>query len=286
MTQKVAVAIIHGIGRPDPAFADAFMQEVRGRFAGEIGASAAAAELVMKPVLWAPVIQDSENELWRRMGDGSSMDFLKLRRFMIDFAADAIAYQPAPHDRRVYDSIHRVVAMAVAELAEAAGPKAPLCFVAHSLGTIIASNYLYDLQVDPRKRIISKTVREAMGKTPVDRGETLAALYTFGSPLPLWSLRYKDFGTPISVPSPKLGRHHKSLAGEWLNFYDQDDVIGYPLKNINDAYHKAVKADFAANVGGLLSSWNPISHSGYWTDNNVTKPVAASLARVWKSINS
>jgi hypothetical protein len=287
MTQKLAVAVIHGIGKPDAHFADAMIAELRLRFAAAIGGRSPnpGAELVAKPVLWAPVIQDKENELWQRLGNGASMDFIKLRRFMMDFAADAIAYQPTPHDRRIYDAVHRIVAQALRELAQEAGPTAPLCVIAHSLGTVIASNYIYDLEVQARKRILSKTVRSSMGKTPLDRGETLAALYTLGSPIALWSLRYADFGTPIAVPSPRLAKHHPGLKGEWINFYDQDDIIGYPLKNVNPAYRKAVAEDRAVNVGGLISSWNPVSHVDYWTDNSVTRPVAASLARIWMDVN-
>ena len=44
-------------------------------------------------------------------------------------------------------------------LAQEAGPDAPLCVIAHSLGTIIASNYIYDLQVDPFKHLISDAPR-------------------------------------------------------------------------------------------------------------------------------
>jgi hypothetical protein len=70
-----------------------------------------------------------------------------------------------------------------------------------------------------------------------------------------------------------------------VNFYDEDDVIEYPLKTLNGAYRKAVKADRAVNAGGLLSSWNSASHLGYWTVNDVTKPIAEGLARTWKAVN-
>ena len=38
----------------------------------------------------------------------------------------------------------------------------------------------------------------------------------------------------------------------------------------------------AAEVGvlivhGILTSWNPLSHSEYWTDDNFTEPVAEFL---------
>jgi hypothetical protein len=146
------------------------------------------------------------------------------------------------------------VAASLNTLAAAAGPTAPLCLIAHSLGTVIASNYIYDLEKHARKKLICRRVRNEMDDTPLERGETLASLYTFGSPIALWSLRYPDFGRPIDVPSPKLAGHHPAVpaVAEWINFYDEDDVI---------------------------------SHNGYWTDNDVTKPIAAGLARLWQRAN-
>ena len=289
MPQKIAVAIIHGIGSQTPDFADETITELTERFARIIRTQSQdpAAEVVMKPVYWALELQDNENELWSRLRKGGELDVLSLRRFMVNFAADAIAYQPAPKERDAYDRIHARVAAVLNELAAAAGPTAPLCVLAHSLGTVIASNYFYDLAKQARKKLLGRKVLKEMDDTPLERGETLTCLYTFGSPIALWSLRYADFGSPIAVPSPKLTTHHPALApaAEWINFYDEDDVIGYPLRTLNDAYKAAVKADVQVNAGGLLSSWNPLSHNGYWTDNDVTAPIAAGLAKVWQRAN-
>ncbi|MBK6879916.1 MAG: chemotaxis protein [Elusimicrobia bacterium] len=278
MATKLAVAIVHGVGRPEASFADGMMDGLRKRFARATGQDG----LVMQPVFWAPVIQNEENTLWARLKAGGPMDFVKLRRFMVDFAADAIAYQPAPRERDMYDAVHAVVARALRELAAAAGPRAPLCVIAHSLGTVIASNYVYDLQAEPRRRILPKAVRAVLEPTPLEKGETLSGFYTLGSPIALWSLRYKDFGRPIAVPAPKLAGHHPKIKGEWINIYDQDDVIGYPLKSVNDAYKKAVAVDRAVNAGGILSSWNPASHMDYWTDDDVLDPIVDSLAKIYR----
>ena len=77
---------------------------------------------------------------------------------------------------------------------------------------------------------------------------------------------------PIEFPPGELTAALKRKA-IWLNFYDPDDVLGYPLKAINADYRKAVTKDIPINVGGF-SSWNPLAHGGYWTDNSFTKPVA------------
>ncbi len=287
MTQKVAVAIIHGIGVPDPHFAEGMISELEERLTSRLQGQAvnAKAEFVFEPVLWAPVIQDEENALWSRLKEGNPLGFATLRRFIVDFAADALAYQPTPHDRGVYDGIHKVVAQSFKRLGQQAGPTAPLCIIAHSLGTVVASNYIYDLQVYPKKKLISALVRRAMGKTPLDKGQTLAGFYTLGSPLALWTLRYDDFGMPIVVPSPQLRSLHPDISGEWVNYYDNSDIIGYPLKAINDIYNARVTADKPVNVGNILTSWNPASHVAYWTDNDITNPLADSLAAIWRQAN-
>ena len=48
---------------------------------------------------------------------------------------------------------------------------APLCVVAHSLGTVIASNYLYDL-MKRRGSFMGTRVRGQINGTPLERGET------------------------------------------------------------------------------------------------------------------
>jgi hypothetical protein len=290
MTQNIAVAVIHGVGRQGSDFAEGIIGKVKDRFGELISGSGQNPDevLVMEPALWAPVLENEENELWRRLKRGGDLDFVGLRQFMVSFAADAIAYQPVPKERAVYDAIHAKVAESLKRLAEKAGPKAPLCIVAHSLGTVIASNYFYDLQNDANRDLIAPAVRALTGDTPLERGETFASFYTFGSPIALWSLRYTNFGKPIAVPSPKLAMHQPSLPKkcEWINFYDRDDILAYPLRKLNQAYRDVVTEDRAVNVGGWLTSWNPLSHTAYWTDRDVTTPIAEGLAGLWKAVNA
>lgn len=286
MSTKLAVAIIHGVGKQDPNFADGMKQELIERFSREIKDEVQNPEdqLVIESVYWAPVLQKTEDELWKRVKQGGDLDFLALRQLIIDFAADAIAYQPAKNERDVYDNIHEIFARVLQRLAQNVGANAPLAVIAHSLGSIIASNYFYDLQKPGQPHVPDK-VKKIMSNTPLERGETFALFYTLGSPIALWSLRYNDFGDPVQVPSPQLKNYYPNLKGEWLNFFDEDDVIGYPLRVLNDQYKKLVTQDIPVNVGNWLSSWNPASHLGYWTDNDVTIPIAKSLAEAWKSVN-
>ena len=47
--------------------------------------------------------------------------------------------------------------------------------------------------------------------------ETLAALYTMGSPIAVWGLRFADFGTPIEFPPKALTGPHPHADTEWVN---------------------------------------------------------------------
>lgn len=296
--QKIAVAIVHGVGKQDPNFAGEMMAKLAHRFASELGANETISEaevaerLVMKPVYWAPVLQKLEDALLERVKKGGQLDWMLARQLLIDYGADAVAYQPTPWDRSVYDDIHAVLASSLKELAQEAGESAPLCVIAHSLGTIITSNFFYDLQAEFAfaRKILKPELKATVEKTPLERGETLALLYTLGSPIAIWSLRYKNFGIPISVPSFELSNHYPpetypNLSGEWLNFYDKDDAIGYPLKTLNDAYATTVTEDRQINSGGLLEGWNPASHLGYWADSDCIDPIAQSLAKTFHAAN-
>ena len=74
---------------------------------------------------------------------------------------------------------------------------------------------------------------------------------------------------------PGTTAKQRKEALKWLNYFDADDILGYPLKPINAAYSRAVNEDVQIQTGSILGA-----HTGYWTDNRFTKPVARSFASV------
>ncbi|MCI0542352.1 chemotaxis protein [bacterium] len=301
--RKLAVAIVHGVGKQEPDFAEPMIGLIRKYFAREVvgmpEVSDAEVEevardaLVVKPVYWEPVIQGAEDELWKRMKAGGPIRWRKSRRYAIDYGGDALAYQETPWDRTTYDEVHKVFASALNALAHEIGENAPLCVIAHSLGTVIASNYFYDLAAEFSRgnKMLGDDLRALVGNTALEHGETLALFYTMGSPLAVFALRYgiDNFGTPTPVPAESFGKHFPKekfpdIFGEWLNFYDPDDIIGYPLKSLNDFYAQTVTRDMPVNAGGLLNFWNPSCHGYYWTRKSVVKPIAQSLAKLYMAL--
>jgi hypothetical protein len=107
--------------------------------------------------------------------------------------------------------------------------------------------------------------------------EWLAGLITFGANIPLFTFAY-DPVVPIRFPGNALPADVAELA-EWLNYYDRDDVLGYPLRPTSPSYAAVVDEDIEINVGGFGVSATPLSHGAYWTDDDFTRAVAEYLAK-------
>jgi hypothetical protein len=283
MSQKIAVAVVHGVGSQKVTFAKQLAEAVKHRFAHELAGAVPdpEEELQIRGVYWARVLQDQEDDLKARTEAVGGLHWDELRDIFIDLGGDAVAYQPDESgDRGTYIEIHKTFAGTLKHLAEEAGDDAPLCVIAHSLGTVIASNYIYDLQTGKTPPEVS-----ALGTgTPLELGKTLTLLYTMGSPIAVWSLRQPDFGTPIEFPPAALGGPGLASA-EWTNMFDHDDVIAYPLRGLNAKYAKAVKEDLQVNVGNLFVNWSPLTHTRYWTDRQVIARVTDGLVRTWRALN-
>ncbi|MGY0692065.1 chemotaxis protein [Virgibacillus sp. FSP13] len=283
MTQKIAVAVLHGAGTPEQNFAEEMIKKITDGFTKKFHQENLDQELVFEPVFWSAVFEGEQEKLWNRVQKEADLDYHRLRQFTIEFLADAVAYQPTTIGAQNYDKVHALLAESLCKLKKKAGPDAPLCVISHSLGSIVASNYFFDLQF--RREKIGTWTKQSMENSPLEKGDTLTLFYTMGSPMALWSLRYIDFGSPIYVPSPVLKNYYPTVQGEWLNFYDKDDVLAYPLKSLNDTFQTHVTKDVAVNVGGMFTSWNPFSHSKYNTDNDVLEPIINGLVRTWKEVN-
>jgi hypothetical protein len=302
--EKIAVLIVHGVEIDDAQYADNAIHLLRAEYAAAAGAD--AADLVIEAAYWIPVVEPGLNKIversfgdgftgwvrWldglvHRINNGSYLAMLPLvvsgvlgrvpglpkahwatlRWAVTYFLGDVIAYQTAEGSNVNYDAIHARIDDALANLAKRA-PDAPLCVIAHSLGTVIASDHFYDLQ---------KTTTTTSKASALERGETLTWFYTLGSPIALWMVRYPTFDAPITLPG-RTGSAAAKRAAEWVNFYDPDDIVAYPLRDLNVEYRRAVDADQAVHVGPPMLGRTPVSHVGYFNSRKVMRPIARRLA--------
>jgi hypothetical protein len=223
---------------------------------------------------WADVLNSREADLWDDLSRDNDLDLSKLRKFVLNAFGDALAYRETdlPGRGGVYDQIHDKVRKHLGALeAQLDHPHCPIMVVAHSLGAAIMSDYTWNEQSHNA---------QARGTTPVEKMETLCGLVTFGCNIPLFTLAFKKQDVKaIEFPARNLPPDVKGEA-KWMNYYDPDDVLGWPLKPLSASYNKAVTEDVAINVGGIFSSWTPQSHGEYWTDNSFTHPLADLIERL------
>jgi len=173
--------------------------------------------------------------------------------FASEFFGDIIGYR----NKEVYKKIQERIICSLEKFEKESG-NTELTFIAHSLGTVIASDFLYDMQ---RKN------KALSGRY------TVMNFFTMGSPIALFSLQYgiELFKDPVRVAPP---------YGRWINIFDKDDPIAYPLKPLNPEHNDAVFGDKEVNTGLLLAS-----HILYWNCKSVHKIIAQKLAVDWIRLN-
>lgn len=88
------------------------------------------------------------------------------------------------------------------------------------------------------------------------------------------------FALQYGIDLFKSPMHVEDTEGQWINIFDLDDPIAYPLKNLNDAYAKAVPVDRPVNTGGF-----GVSHTRYFGDSEAQETIAGKLGVDWLRLN-
>ena len=260
----VGVLIVHGMGTQDNGYADKLIRELRKRLGRRRN------EVAWRPVYWADVLSARQNEYLADAEDtGLGHDWGWLRRFVVSALSDAASYRWMREDSltnptTTYGRIHQRVLAGLQALRHEVGSDGKLVVLAHSLGGHVMSNYLWDAQHPESPKV----------SPPVDAdsyvgGGTLRLFVTFGCNIPLFTFALDEV-VPIEL------QH----GAKWRNYFDRDDVLGYPLQPINAAYARVCR-DIEIAVGMPFTvGATPFSHGKYWTDNDFTKPVAKLIRRV------
>jgi hypothetical protein len=269
MNKTLGVLLVHGMGSVTDDFAHDTITELRERICGK---GLNCDDIAWQSVYWAPILSPRETQLWVDLAAEHDLNWAKMRKFFVNGFGNTVAYQTA-QDRpeSIYQRIHTTVLDSLRELqTKLGGADKPLVVIAHSLGSVIMSNYIWDRQKGKDAA--------RYGTTALERMETLAGLVTLGTNIPLFTLAHSQVNS-IAFPPPGLPEKLKKKA-KWLNMYDSDDVLGWPLKPLSLSYAEAVTEDLEVNVGNILSSWNPANHAAYWVDDTVTKPIAYLLSSI------
>ena len=295
-TRALNVLIVHGIGwgnrgtlyaRPlEDSIRHAFDRAIGRLHLRDIDGKDARAKnaLRFEAACWDPITQKPQDSLLSVMFGG--LQFFRratltyhFRRNMVSLLGDVIAYERNPNNH-VYQAIHKELEDCISRLSEAsAGERdengyAPLTIIGHSLGSVIGSDFVWD---------------HAEGSGSHRLGDHHFSLHNFvsmGSPMALYALRDNTYGDRESIrESLKAPIQVEPEHGFWLNLYDRQDAIAFPLQPI-ESYQDVGVIDCAINAGTWLTGWNFISHIGYWRCDEASQIIGRKLALDWARLNS
>ncbi|MBI3221450.1 MAG: hypothetical protein HYZ44_18210 [Bacteroidetes bacterium] len=287
---KLAVVLVHGIGNYRKNWASKIIPTIENRLKlklknilGSEAPKNIGDVVVISRTYWEGVFKDRERKLrnkfdgfpkptkaggpwWDEIGKYIWRPFKRFQNEIIaDFIGDIIGYLHKDAQRAVYKKISDTLKGCCSRVKED-GDKIPLTFIAHSLGSVMTSDYIYE-QNNP--------LSDTSGPKIMKDHFILDNFFTVGSPLSLFSLRFggpEAFIKPISIESPQ---------GRWVNIVDEDDPVGMPLKVLNDAYNKVILKDVIINSGVY-----GISHLGYFKKSSKALDIICQkLAIDWIALN-
>jgi hypothetical protein len=278
---QAALLTVHGMGETPREYAVKLFQSVGAR----LGPLASMVDF--RSIYYQDILKPNQETVWAKVNDSTRLHYADLRRFLLFGFGDAAGLENRKEiEGSVYELAQGAIARQLLGVARQ-DPSTRVVFLAQSLGCQVLSSYLYDaqkaaagdrVQAGVWKDIDAWAMRTLGARlSDSDRrflaGGTCASLVTTGCNIPIFVAAHKTMDIkPIARPTPGF---------EWINLYDPDDALGWPLQPLSPGYAELVD-DRAINAGQgavtwILKSWNPLSHSAYWSDAQVLDVLAQRL---------
>lgn len=262
MSPAIGVLVIHGMGDQMEQFGAPLIDGLQR----QLGATAGS--VAFESCFWADVLQHHQDQIWQRLKRSGVMSWPASRQWVLSSFGDPPAYLSGffRSGQQAYGLIHERVRSSLRSLERRLDPQGPrsLVILAHSLGSVIVTNYIWDEQKKPTP-----------GTTPFERTETLSRFVTYGSNIPLFVPPVRPIEC-IRFPWGSLPQPDRDRA-RWLNVYAPADLLGYPLGNIWDDPHGTVIDDLVLHAGPWPISRTPFSHTYYDTDRRFHRIVADEI---------
>ena len=269
---KATLLTAHGMGRKEPDYNKGLIQQLKGRLGSSFD------DLHVGSIYYQDILQDNQERVWERCKDHVRWD--DLRQFILYGFGDAAGLE-ANKDSLAspYSEAQRRIATELFNAKVAMGGNVPVVIIAVSLGCQFLSCYFWDaLKSRAGRRVgegiwqdIDAAMRQVNGGSNLSRddrdflsGTTVQALITTGCNIPVFVAAHaQDKIKPIKLNDSFV----------WENYYDEDDVLGWPLSGLSREYQEVV-TDYKINCGDdalswITKSWNPLSHNLYWKDDSV-----------------
>lgn len=269
---KIGLITLHGMGTLEegPNYADDFFKAIRNKLTTSQNQS-----LETEAIYYQGELNVNEEVYFDKVR--SKLDWRTMRKFFLYGIADAGSLESLKGGS---DSAYAIAQGRILEgflnLHDKLGANKPVIIVAQSLGGQVISNYLWDAgkSTTPPFGVWATPPNLTADQERFCRGKSVYNLYTTGCNIPIFLAGHDPSNIKaIKKPHPDF---------QWHNYYDKDDVLGWPLKLLSDSYRDSVDEDHQINVGNLIFNWNPFSHNNYWNGKRFLNPLATQIKKLIK----
>jgi pimeloyl-ACP methyl ester carboxylesterase len=302
--RDVAIVFVHGIQARDFDYSVPMRTKVLKALPRSLRPHAK-----FRSVFWADIVRGRSQLYLQQALLSTHIADTSYRRLVVEGLGDAAAYQKTrSRDNSAYYQIQERITNVLRDADAREDPNRPLIFIGHSLGCHIVSSYAWDInrlkQMTEEQlagwddTVATSFVAELRAASPFRQLGTFAGFVTMGSNMPLFTFmfgpdkvypitRYPDASRLPAFPGANLPAAVAAKA-RWLNFYSPSDILGYPLKCLNNAYREEKRlSDWEViSEGYLRSRFLPASmnamraHTGYWTNRTVVRQSSTLIASI------
>jgi len=256
MAEEIGVLILHGVGIQKKGYSKSLEAGVNKLLENN---GYKKEQIKYQEILYADIFDDQSEKRGKYLINTSAwwqVVTRSIRRLLIYVLSDAVSY------RARYKRVHNRISENISELQNKMPNSTPVIVVAHSMGAIAISDYIYDLQ-NPKR-----------GDIPLIEIKNLKSIITFGCNIPLFEMGHEK---TVSISRPESDANEKDFF--WTNFYSPFDVLGYRIERYYTEKPDFPIKDIKVFAGGVFTKWNLISHIGYWTHNEVHKVISKAIEK-------
>ena len=242
---KTVILTIAGIGTKKAGYSAEFEENLRKINKSEI-------EVIECLPFATTGIDANQEALFNRLDAENNLGgILSLRKFVLEAFGDAATFsQDSPFVGSPYQEIHLELCESIRKANKILNEGDTFIILAASMGVHLVSTYIWDADNE-------KGLFENFYAFKSENLRNLDKLVSIGCNIPLF---VSGLDESQIIPFEK-----RNDTFTWDNFYDKDDVLGYPLKQMSKPYGELVN-DHQINVGLYAGS-----HVRYWGSKKFAK---------------
>jgi hypothetical protein len=283
--QRVVFLTVHGMGKTERNYADTLKLNLMNRLNSD--GRNDWAYLNFNSIYYQEPLHAGQTKYFESIQD--KVDWRKSREFFVHSFSDPVSLETRKEeDNSPYEVCQRAIMntldSCLSRLAEMNNTLPPVVILAQSLGGQVISNYIWDAQ---REVVAGRQPASGIWKNrgPLDvakggirdkfrRLASLRCFITTGCNIPLFLA-----GDPYPKAINSLYLHS---GFEWKNYYDADDVLGYPLADLGQSYEEIVE-DIRIQCSPGVAQETPFTHGTYWETDSFLDDLAGKLREIINS---